>query len=61
MSFLHNPIVASAFLGFIVAAAVDLHAWKSWDDAKFNFKTASYRWVTGAIFGALAAAGYKNF
>jgi hypothetical protein len=61
LTILHSPIFLSACVGFITAAVVDLHAWKSWGDVAFNIKTASFRWVIGTIFGALAGAGYKQF
>ena len=46
-----NPVLRDALVGFLTAVAVDFHAWKSWQDVAFNWKTASYRWVTGALFG----------
>jgi len=54
---LHQPAVRGALIALATAALADLHAWKSWGDVAFNFKTASFRWVTGAIFGAAAGAG----
>lgn len=56
-AWLHLPVVRGALVGFAVAALSDLHAWKSWGDAEFNIKTASFRWMSGAIFGAAAGSG----
>lgn len=58
---LTSPIFRGAVIGFLTAAVVDLHAWKSWGDLAFNIKTASFRWVSGIIFGALAGAGFNQF
>lgn len=52
-----SPVISGAVIGFLTAFVVDLHAWKSWGDVAFNWKTASFRWVSGTIFGALAGAG----
>jgi hypothetical protein len=53
--------VKGALTGVITAAAVDLGAfrsWKSFDDATtYDWKTAAFRWVQGAVLGALAGAG----
>jgi hypothetical protein len=57
--FFHNPIVTSAILGFAVAAAVDFQVWKTWNDVAFNWRIASYRWLVGALLGALSGAGYS--
>lgn len=57
MDWLHNRVVNGAVIGFLTAALVDLHAWKSWSDVRFNVGTASFRWVSGAAFGAATAAG----
>lgn len=54
---LTDPIVSGAVIALLTAFAVDLHAWKSWGDVAFNWKIASFRWVSAAIFGALVGAG----
>ncbi len=58
---LQNPIVKGAISGTLAAASVDINAfrqWKSFDDAAaYDWKKAAFRWVQGAIVGALSAAG----
>lgn len=54
---LHQPVVRGALIAFVTAFGVDLHTWKSWGDVAFNWRTASFRWVSATIFGALAGAG----
>lgn len=54
---MHSPLLHGAVIAFVTAFALDLHAWKSWEDCAFQWKTASFRWVSAAIFGALAGAG----
>ncbi len=58
---LQNPIVKGAISGTLAAASVDINAfrqWKSFDDAAaYDWKKAIFRWVQGAIVGALSAAG----
>lgn len=59
--YLQHPIVVAALSGAIAAARVDFHAFKSWqsfDDAsKYSWKTALFRWLQGAIVGAVMGAG----
>lgn len=61
--FLQRPIVAAAVAGAISAAVVDYGAfrsWKSFDDLKtFNFKMALFRWIQGAVTGAIGASSYS--
>lgn len=60
-----HPIYAAIFHGALTgwasAAVVDYHAfatWKSFSDAKaYNWGTAAFRWVQGAVTGAVAGAG----
>ena len=54
MALLQSPIVHGALIALVTAVAVDLHAWKSWGDVAFNFPTASFRWISSAVFGAVA-------
>ena len=62
MTWLQNPIVKGAITGVLSAAAVDLHALTKFTDwsqlRKYQWSTASFRWFTGAVTGAIAAAGY---
>lgn len=61
MAFLQNRIVAGAIAGALSAALVDFNAfraWKQWSDvATYQWSTAAFRWMQGAITGAVAAAG----
>jgi sensor domain CHASE-containing protein len=59
MTIVQNPIVRGAFTGALGAALVDVRAWQSWTDAVFNLKLASWRWVQGAIIGAVGGAGLQ--
>ena len=56
-NFVNIPVVRGALSGILAAAAVDLHAfyaWKSFDDVKtYSWGTASFRWLQGAVMGAL--------
>lgn len=60
-TFLLNPIVKGAISGVLAAAVVDIHAFLSWHSfgevKTYNWGTASFRWIQGAITGALAATG----
>lgn len=59
--YLQHPIVVAALAGAIAAARVDFHAFKSWqsfDEAvTYSWKTAVFRWIQGAIVGAVMGAG----
>lgn len=58
---LHVPAVRGALAGVGSAAVVDLHAFLTWknlqDAAKYDWGTAAFRWLQGAVTGALAGAG----
>lgn len=60
--FFHYPMVRGAISGACAAAIVDLHAfltWKSVNDVKgYNWSTAAFRWVQGAVTGAITGAGF---
>ena len=60
-AFLASPIIHGAITGLVTAAAVDVHAFRSWqsfhDAAVYSWSTAIFRWCQGAICGAIAAAG----
>lgn len=57
MELLAYPVVQGAIAGFLAAFVVDLQAWKSWEDARFNLGVASFRWVQGALIGGLSLLG----
>ena len=54
-------LVKGLLTGAGAAAVVDLNAfrsWKSFDEAaSYSWATARFRWLQGAILGALAGAG----
>ena len=58
---LHQPVVRAALEGALVAAAIDYAAfrsWKSWQEAaRYDWRTASFRWVQGAVYGAMTGLG----
>ena len=57
---LHSSVLHSALIGAVAAAGVDYHAfltWKSFGDVKsYQWSVASFRWLQGAIIGALTTA-----
>lgn len=63
---LAHPIFAKvlhgAVSGALAAALVDYHAfmtWKSVQDAmKYDWGTAAFRWLQGAIMGAAVGGGF---
>lgn len=56
-----SPLVAGALSGLLSAAAVDYAAFRTWDDwhdlTSYSWGLATFRWVQGAIIGAIAALG----
>ena len=62
MDWLSNPIVQGAVTGAATAAAVDwaaFKAWKKWQDiVTYDWSVATFRWVQGAVVGAVTAAGF---
>ena len=54
---LQVPAVRGFLAGFLGAALVDFREWKSYDDARFNFRLASWRWLQGGVTGGLTGAG----
>ena len=50
-----------ALTGWVASAATDYHAfltWKSFGDVReYNWGTALFRWIQGALSGALTGAG----
>lgn len=63
--FFHSPVGQGAFIGWLGAAAVDwrnFRAWKSFDDARsYSWGVAVWRWVQGAIVGAVGASSVVAF
>jgi hypothetical protein len=57
---LGNSFVRRALIGFAVAAWADFRVWKSFDDCKFNFKLASWRWLQGAVGGLFVGTGLDS-
>jgi len=61
MTDFQHKLTAGAVSGFVSAFATDLsafRAWKTWQDAAtYDWPTAAFRWVQGAVFGVLAAFG----
>lgn len=55
-----SAAVQGAIGGWLVAARVDYEAfkhWQSFDEAKaYNWKVAAWRWLQGAIIGAVTLA-----
>jgi hypothetical protein len=61
VSILHSHAFHGAITGFLTAAAIDFHAFrsfKSWNDAaKYDWSLASFRWFQGVTYGIAAAYG----
>jgi hypothetical protein len=59
---LHSPIFHGALVGWATAAHVDYSAFTaatSWTGlVTYDWGTASFRWVKGAIGGAIMGAGF---
>jgi hypothetical protein len=60
-AFLHNHLTQGAISGLLAAAAVDFQAFRTWksfhDAATYDWPTATFRWVQGAVVGLVTAAG----
>ena len=52
-----SGFLGGALSGALGAAIADIRAWQSWEDARFQLGVASWRWLQGAILGAVGAAG----
>lgn len=56
-----NRILMGAAAGVLTAALVDFNAfrtWKKWSDVStYQWGTATFRWLQGAVIGALTATG----
>lgn len=59
-----NRIVAGAVAGAVAAAVVDFRAFQSWKSAQealtYDWGVAAWRWLQGAVSGAVAAAGVNG-
>lgn len=55
------PLVQGALAGLLTAAHVDYQAFKGWSDFHdaytYDWRRAIFRWVQGAVGGAVLAAG----
>lgn len=51
MKWYQHPLLHTMLLTIGTAVWIDISSWKSWDDARFNLKTASWRWAKGALVG----------
>jgi hypothetical protein len=60
-AYLQLPIVQTVIAGIVAGIAGDLaafRAWKSWNDAAvYDWTTASFRLVQGAVVGLLTGIG----
>jgi hypothetical protein len=58
---LHTTVGQGVVAGVLAAAAVDYHAFKAWQSwhefATYSWGTASFRWMKGAVVGAVTALG----
>lgn len=61
MEFLQHPVARGAIAGVVTAAWVDFAAFRKWQSFKeardYKWSLAVWRWVQGAIVGAVAGAG----
>lgn len=65
LAFIHTvlaqKLLAGALSGWLAAAVVDVHAFQQWksfhDAAVYDWGTATFRWVQGAVAGAIMAGG----
>ena len=57
-----SPITHGAITGAVVAAGVDLQAFRSWktfnDIHTYNWGVAAFRWMQGAVVGAISATSF---
>lgn len=60
---IHSVIFQGAVTGFLTAALVDYHAFRTWqsfhDAAIYDWRTAAFRWVQGTVAGAITAGGFS--
>jgi len=58
---LHSPAGVGALAGLLAAVRVDYEAFRAWDEwqdlQSYQWGLASFRWVKGAVIGAISALG----
>lgn len=53
-----KAIIGGAISGFGLAFYHDIHLWQTWPaGTPFDWKKAVTKWLTGAVSGAMTAAG----
>lgn len=61
VSYLQHPLVKGALSGFLSAAAIDFVAFRNFktldEFASYSWAVAGFRWIQGAVVGAVTAAG----
>lgn len=59
---LHSPVGIGAVAGLLAAARIDYEAFQTWDEWRdfqtYSWSLASFRWVKGAVIGAVSAYGF---
>jgi methyl coenzyme M reductase beta subunit len=59
-----NKYVAGAIAGLVAAAIIDIQAFRAWqsvqDAIAYDWRLAAWRWLQGAVSGALMAAGLSG-
>jgi hypothetical protein len=60
----HSAAFRGALAGAVAAAVVDVHAFLTWkrfqDVITYDWGTAVFRWLQGAVSGALVGGGYGS-
>lgn len=60
-AWVHVPWVSGALTGLMSAAAIDFRAFQSWksfhEAAIYDWQTAGWRWLQGAVVGAMSGLG----
>lgn len=61
---LQSPLAQGAMAGLLTAAAVDFQAFRAWkgfgEIVTYAWRTALFRWMQGAVVGAVTAAGLNG-
>jgi hypothetical protein len=53
-----NSVVHAVVAGASAAAWQDIEQWKTYEDARFNYRVASFRWLKGGFAGFVTGAGF---